>query len=130
METNHSGDCCPSRVTEHLADRRVPHDQFAKPLLDAIRLIVRQELERARVPSAEEHRDVAGSKRALAVSKAEAATILGVSRRTIDYSIALKRINVFRVGRRVLVPIRSLEAVVRRGSLRTGRREKFPDEGA
>jgi hypothetical protein len=63
------------------------------------------------------------SRRALAVSKAEAARILGVSHRTTDYSIALKQITVLRVGRRVLVPIRSLEAVVRRGSLQTGRRE-------
>ena|SRR5438445_13054987 len=41
----------------------------------AIRLIIRQELERVRTSSStsEEHRDIPGSKRALAISKTEAA---------------------------------------------------------
>ena len=106
--------------------RVVSLDEFTKTFLEAIQRAVRQEFERLQVPHSPEEPTPAAvpeSKRALAVSKAEAARILGVSRRTIDYSIALKQITVFRVGRRVLVPIRSLEAVVRRGSLQTGRRE-------
>ena len=102
-------------------------DEFTKTLLGAIQRAIRQEFQRLQIPHAplEEpaSSSVPASRRALAVSKAEAARILGVSRRTIDYSIALKQITVLRVGRRVLVPIRSLEAVVRRGSLQTGRQD-------
>ena len=53
--------------------------ESAKALLEAIGLIVRQELERVRTSSStgEEHRDIPGSKRALAVSKTEAAKDFG-----------------------------------------------------
>jgi hypothetical protein len=107
--------------------RVVSLDEFTKTFLEEIQRAVRQEFQRLQLPSAPAEEpastSVPESRRALAVSKAEAARILGVSGRTIDYSIALKQITVFRVGRRVLVPIRSLEAVVRRGSLQTGRRD-------
>ena len=106
-------------------------DEFSKSLLSEVRQIIRQEMQRVCVPFAAtepQREDARETKRALAVSKAEAARILGVSRRTIDYSIALKQIGVSREGRRVLVPIKSLEAAVRRGSLRTGRREQITDE--
>jgi excisionase family DNA binding protein len=97
-------------------------DQFTRTFLEAVQKIIRQELERWHVAhTAPMEKPAASSetKRPLAVSKAEAAKILGVSRRTIDYSITLKEIKVFRVGRRVLVPVDSLEAIVKRGSLRT-----------
>ena len=107
--------------------RVVSLDEFTKTFLEAIQRAVRQEFQRLQNPHAPPQEPVSAavpeSRRALAVSKTEAARILGVSRRTIDYSIALKQITVLRVGRRVLVPIRSLEAVVRRGSLQTGRRD-------
>jgi hypothetical protein len=63
-------------------------DESAKVPLEAMHLIIRQELERVRTSSStsEEHRDIPGSKRALAVSKAEAAKILRVSRRTAERS--------------------------------------------
>ena len=102
--------------------RSLTLDQFTKTLLEAVQEIVRQELERWHVAHPvpiEKPANSPETKRALAVSKAEAAKILGVSRRTIDYSITLKEIKVFRVGRRVLVPVESLEAIVKRGSLRT-----------
>lgn len=96
-----------------------------KALLEEIRQIVRQELGRASThitpPPGTERPAAPASKHSLTVSKAEAAKILGVSCRTIDYSIALKEISVLRVGRRVLVPLKSLETVIQRGSLRTGR---------
>jgi excisionase family DNA binding protein len=105
--------------------RVISLDEFTKTFLEAIQRAVRQEFQRLQIAHAPQEEpasaSVPESRRALAVSKTEAARILGVSRRTIDYSIALKQIAVFRVGRRVLVPIRSLEAVVRRGSLQTGR---------
>lgn len=49
----------------------------------------------------------------LAHSKVEAASLLGVSLRTIDNLIAQKEITVRRVGRRVLIPATSLTAFLR-----------------
>jgi excisionase family DNA binding protein len=45
---------------------------------------------------------------ALALSKVEAARMLGVSLRTVDRLIALKQLPVRRLGRRVLIPRQSL----------------------
>ena len=46
---------------------------------------------------------------ALALSKLEAARMLGVSIRTVDRLIALKHLPVRRLGRRVLIPRNSLQ---------------------
>jgi excisionase family DNA binding protein len=45
----------------------------------------------------------------IALSKHEAARKLGVSLRTIDRLIALKELQVRRLGRRVLIPMAALE---------------------
>ena len=50
---------------------------------------------------------------AMAMSKIEAARMLGVSVRTVDRLIALKQLPVRRLGRRVLVPRQSLHALLR-----------------
>lgn len=50
---------------------------------------------------------------ALAMSKAEAARMLGVSLRTVDRLIAMKHLPVRRLGRRVLVPRHGLQALLR-----------------
>jgi excisionase family DNA binding protein len=50
-----------------------------------------------------------------AVSKKEAARLLGLSVRTIDHYVALKMIRVIRVGKRVLVPTTSIDSVLRTG---------------
>jgi excisionase family DNA binding protein len=50
---------------------------------------------------------------AVAVSKSEAAQLLGVSVRTIDRLIALKELPVRRLGRRVLIPRNSLQNLLR-----------------
>jgi len=50
---------------------------------------------------------------AMAMSKIEAARMLGVSVRTVDRLIALKRLPVRRLGRRVLVPRHSLQSFLR-----------------
>lgn len=50
---------------------------------------------------------------ALALSKLEAARMLGVSVRTVDRLIALKQLPVRRLGRRVLVPRNSLQSLLR-----------------
>jgi excisionase family DNA binding protein len=50
---------------------------------------------------------------ALALSKLQAARILGVSLRTVDRLIALKHLQVRRLGRRVLIPRNSLQNLLR-----------------
>jgi excisionase family DNA binding protein len=50
---------------------------------------------------------------ALALSKLEAARMLGVSIRTVDRLIALKQLPVRRLGRRVLIPRNSLQSLLR-----------------
>jgi excisionase family DNA binding protein len=46
----------------------------------------------------------------------KAAQALGISVRTVDYCIANHGIRVARIGRRVLVPINSLEALLKQAS--------------
>jgi len=99
-------------------------DQLAEPFLQAIRAAVRQEIERTLppvstpVPPQERKSEPV---RPVALSKARAAQSLGVSVRTLDYCIAQRKIRVLRIGRRVLVPMNSIEAVLRRGFLETPR---------
>ncbi len=50
---------------------------------------------------------------ALAMSKVEAARMLGVSLRTVDRLIALKQLPVRRLGRRVLIPRNGLYTLLR-----------------
>ena len=50
---------------------------------------------------------------ALALSKLDAARMLGVSIRTVDRLIALKQLPVRRLGRRVLIPRNSLQMLLR-----------------
>jgi excisionase family DNA binding protein len=49
----------------------------------------------------------------LALSKVDAARVLGVSVRTVDRLIALKQLPVRRLGRRVLIPRNSLQGLLR-----------------
>jgi excisionase family DNA binding protein len=57
---------------------------------------------------------VLNSKReSVAVSKADAAQMLGVSLRTVDRLIALKELPVRRLGRRVLIPRNGLHNLLR-----------------
>jgi excisionase family DNA binding protein len=50
----------------------------------------------------------------IAMTKQEAAQMLGVSLRTIDRLIALKELQVRRLGRRVLIPRAALESLMHR----------------
>ena len=92
------------------------------PLLDAVRNAVRQEVDRALssrpLPSPQPVKE-SESNRPVTLSKAKAAQALGVSVRTIDNCISQKRIRVLRIGRRVLVPMDSIQAALRNGSLET-----------
>ena len=100
-------------------------DQLAKSFLHAVQGIVRKELEAwAARPELAKGRDTQSpATRPLALSKAKAAQALGISVRTVDYCIANHGIRVTRIGRRVLVPLNSLEALLKQGivELRTPR---------
>jgi len=97
--------------------RSLSLDQLAKSFLDALQRIVRKELEAwAARPVRGEGRDTQSlATRPLALSKAKAAQALGISVRTVDYCIANHGIRVTRIGRRVLVPLNSLEALLKQG---------------
>lgn len=97
-------------------------EELFKPLLEAVRTTVRQEVERSfssrPLPSTQPVKE-SESTRPVALSKVKAAQALGVSVRTIDNCIAQKRIRVMRIGRRVLVPMDSIQAALKNGSLET-----------
>jgi excisionase family DNA binding protein len=54
----------------------------------------------------------------LAYSVADAASAIGVSVRSLRYLIQTGRLGYARVGRRVLIPARELERLIRRASVR------------
>jgi excisionase family DNA binding protein len=106
-------------------------DEFAKSVLEAIRTTIRQEVERLHSPGATPATPPAKDSevnRPVALSKRQAAQALGVSVRTIDNCIAHQKIRVLRIGRRVLVPMNSIEAALKRGALEThpGNRNSDP----
>jgi excisionase family DNA binding protein len=94
--------------------------ELGNSVLDAIRTVVRQEVERVLASRTlpQTTKDPEPS-RPVALSKAKAAQVLGVSVRTIDNCIAQKEIRVVRIGRRVLVPMHSIEAALKHGTLET-----------
>ena len=63
----------------------------------------------------------------LAYTKVEAAKALGLSLRTIDNLIAAKELTARRIGRRVIIPATSLQALIR-SDRRTGQRRTNNDE--
>lgn len=95
-------------------------DELGTSILDAIRTAVRQEAERVlasrTIPQSKKDPE---PNRPVALSKAKAAQALGVSVRTIDNCIAQKGIRVMRIGRRVLVPMHSIEAALKSDTLET-----------
>ena len=90
-------------------------DKLANSFLDALQRIVRKELWAARPELGESRGTPSPTTWPLALSKAKAAQALGVSVRTVDYCIANHGIRVTRIGRRVLVPLNSLEALLKQG---------------
>jgi excisionase family DNA binding protein len=99
-------------------------DELAESFLEAIRSSIRQEIQQV-LPSGSistpPHEKKPEAVRPVALSKAKAAQALGVSVRTLDYCISQRRIRVLRIGRRVLVPMNSIEAVLKRGVLESPR---------
>ena len=95
-------------------------DEAVTSFLDAFRVVVRQEIERVIASGANSQSGKnLEPNRPVALSKVKAAQALGVSVRTIDNCIAQKGIRVVRIGRRVLVPMHSIEAALKHGSLET-----------
>jgi excisionase family DNA binding protein len=90
-------------------------EEATKSFLDAAQRIVRKKLEVLVAQPALKEGPSAPSQstRPLALSKAKAAQALGISVRTIDYCIANHGIRVTRIGRRVLVPLNSVEALLK-----------------
>jgi excisionase family DNA binding protein len=102
-----------------VSGREVSLDSFAAALVADIRQAMREEISQLSNPPVgkdlgptlnHDHKTPP-----LAVSKREAARMLGVSERTVDNYIALKAIRCVRVGKRVLIPMRSLHEVVSKG---------------
>jgi excisionase family DNA binding protein len=97
-------------------------DELAKSFLEAIQTAIRQEVGRVlssgAIPTPQDAKE-SEVNRPVALSKAKAAHALGVSVRTIDDCIARHKIRVLRIGRRVLIPMNSIEAALKRGALET-----------
>jgi excisionase family DNA binding protein len=53
------------------------------------------------------------SEEKLLLSRGEAAALLSISRRSLDYLIANKAISVRRIGSRVLIPVKDLQRFAR-----------------
>lgn len=66
----------------------------------------------------------------LAYSKTEAAEALGLSLRTIDNLIAGKTLTARRIGRRVVIPVTGLQALIRSDRPTRRCRHDDPVEGA
>src|SRR5882762_6378529 len=99
-------------------------DELAESFLAAVQTAVREELQQVLpsdsgpTPPQEKKSEAV---RPVALSKAKAAQALGVSVRTLDYRISQRKIPVLRIGRRVLVPMHSIETVLKRGVLENPR---------
>jgi excisionase family DNA binding protein len=99
--------------------KEVSVDSFIEDIVRKLRASVRDEI--SRVLAGQETQSRATSPVAMgepsrqAVSVREAARLLSVSRRTIENYIASKSIRAVRVGRRVLVPMKSVNEVAMRG---------------
>jgi excisionase family DNA binding protein len=99
--------------------REVSVDSFLQTIVREVRASVREEIGRT-FPKHEEQGSVSFRRvdpaiPRQAVSIREAARLLSVSQRTVDKYVALKVIRTVRVGRRVLVPMKSVNEVASRG---------------
>jgi excisionase family DNA binding protein len=99
--------------------KEVSVDSFVEAILREVRISVREEINRT-LPKHEQQESDATRKANSemprhAVSVREAARLLSISQRTVDKYVALKVIRTIRVGRRVLVPMKSVNEVVARG---------------
>ena len=111
----------------NIQGKEVSVDSFIEDVMRQLRASVRDEISRVLV--GQDTQSPASSPVTMsepscqAVSVREAARLLSLSRRTIENYIALKVIRAVRVGRRVLVPIKSVNEVAAKG-IPSGRRQK------
>jgi excisionase family DNA binding protein len=101
--------------------KEVSVDSFVEAIVREVRATVREEISRI-LPKYERQdsdlpRRVGSDMPRQAVSVREAARLLSISPRTVDKYVALKVIRTVRVGRRVLVPMKSVNEVVAKGIL-------------
>jgi excisionase family DNA binding protein len=99
--------------------KEVSVDSFVEAILREVRASVREEISRT-LPNHEQQgsdspRKSSSETTRQAVSIREAARLLSISPRTVDKYVALKVIHTVRVGRRVLVPMKSVSEVASRG---------------
>jgi len=99
--------------------KEVSVDSYVEAIVREVRASVRDEMSRT-FPKHEQlgsdsPRRVDSEMPRQAVSIREAARLLSISQRTVDKYVALKVIRTVRVGRRVLVPMKSVNEVVARG---------------
>jgi excisionase family DNA binding protein len=99
--------------------KEVSVDSFIETIVPGVRAAVREEI--SRTPSKQESQTYEPSQGTVnesprqAVSIREAARLLSISPRTIHGYIASNAIRTVRVGRRVLVPMKSVNEVASRG---------------
>ena len=102
--------------------REVSVDSFVETIVREIRASVREEIDRTfsrQVTHPSESSPKANSEIPVqAVSIGEAARLLSISTRTVYNYIGVKGIRTIRIGRRVLIPMRSVNEVASRGILR------------
>jgi excisionase family DNA binding protein len=99
--------------------REVSFDTFVEIIVQKVRASVREEISRVRSMQEQQGPDFARRANSetprQAVSTREAARLLSISPCTVDKYVALKVIRTVRVGRRVLVPMKSVNEVASKG---------------
>jgi len=99
--------------------KEVSVDSFVEAVVREVRPSVREEVSRTLAGQAskspEPSQVILSELPRRAVSVREAARLLGISPRTIQNYMASKAIRTVRVGRRVLVPMKSVSEVAARG---------------
>jgi len=106
-------------ITFLMQGREVSVDSFVESILREVRALVREEISRTFLKneqqSCDSPREVNSKIPRQAVSVRETARLLSISPRTLDKYVALKVIRTVRVGRRVLVSMKSVNEVATRG---------------
>jgi excisionase family DNA binding protein len=99
--------------------REVSLDSFAQIIVREVRAAVRDEFNRTLTKqekfSSRPLPGIGSETLRQAVSVREAARLLSISPRTVDKYVALKAIPTIRVGRRVLIPMKSVNEIVSKG---------------
>jgi excisionase family DNA binding protein len=117
---NHKGEKMLSvEIRLLMQGKEVSVDSFVEFIVREVRSSVREEISRTLPKHGQQDADspsrIDSEMPRQAVSIREAARLLSISVRTVDKYVALKLIRTVRVGRRVLVPMKSVNEVLSRG---------------